>query len=154
MQQKRPPTDTELQKIPLFDEVEGKDFTLLQDFTRVVHYPADSLIFKEGTPGDSMYFILSGEIDIIKSSIVGEDVLLATLQKGSVLGEMSLVDNAARSATARARSESELIIFTRDAFFDLVKNHSRPACMIMLKLLRTLSLRLRQADSRVADIKQ
>ena len=71
MQFKRRPTDTELQKIPVFDEVDGGDFKLLQKFTEVVTYPAASLIFREESPGDSMFFVLSGAVDNIKSAIRG-----------------------------------------------------------------------------------
>lgn len=152
MESKRRPTDTELQKIPVFDEVDGRNFNWLQKFTEVVIYPTGSLIFREGTPGDSMFFILSGEIDIIKTSIKGENVLLATLEKGNVLGEMSLVDNAPRFATAVSKTNSDLVILRKESFFNLVEDHPRPACKIMLKLLRTLSLRLRQVDSKFADI--
>jgi len=152
MKKSRCPNDSELQMIPVFDEVEGRDLGLLQQFTEVIDYSAGLSMFREGGDGDAMFFILRGEVDIKKSSISGEEILLATLGKGTVLGEMSLVDNAPRSATAVAKTDIELVVLRKDSFFSLVEDHPRPACKILLKLLRTLSLRLRQVDSRVADI--
>ena len=154
MSSKRRPSDAELQTIPIFDEVDGPDFSLLQRFAEVVNYPAGMRMFGEGAPGDAMFFLLKGEVNIMKESVTGEKVLLATLGKGNVLGEMSLVDNAPRSATAVAKTDIELIVLTKESFLNLVESHPRPACKIMLKLMRTLSLRLRQVDSKVADIKK
>ncbi len=154
MEQKKLPSDSELHMIPVFDEVDGRDFRLLQRFTEVVKFSAGSLIFREGSPGDAMFFILKGEVNILKTSINEEKVLLATLGKGNVLGEMSLVDNAPRSATAIAKTDIELVSLRKDSFFRLVDDHPRPACKIMLKLMRTISLRLRQVGSKFADVKE
>ena len=147
----RHPTTEELSMIPIFDEVAGSDLQWIEKVAQVQKIPKGTPLFREGSPGDAMYFIMSGEVDIIKESLEGKAVLLATLCKGAVLGEMSLVDSAPRSATAVAKRDVKLILLKKHSFQILTDEHPGPACKILLKLLRTLSLRLRQADSKVAD---
>ena len=147
----RHPTTDEISSIPIFDEVDGRDFQWIEKTAYVQNLPKGTPLFKEGTPGDAMFFISSGEIDIIKEAEGGKQVHLATLYKGAVLGEMSLVDSAPRSASAVAKTDVKLIYLKKDSFKIFLDEHPRPACKILLKLLRTLSLRLRQADSKVVD---
>lgn len=147
----RRPTYDELHMIPIFDEVDGRDFIWLGKSTEVHSFGNGAEIFKEGAPGDAMYFILEGEVDIIKRSIDNKPVHLATLPKGTVFGEMSLVDSAPRSAAAIAKTPSQLIVLKKHSFFRLVEDHPRPACKILMKLMRTLSMRLRLVDSKFVD---
>lgn len=147
----RHPTFEELEMIPIFDEVAGPDFKLLAKAAEVDNYKAGMEIFKEGAPGDAMYFIISGQVEIVKKSASGESKRLALLPKGTVLGEMSLVDSAPRSATAIANTDVKMVLMKKHAFQTLTDEFPRPACKIMLKLLRTLSMRLRQTDSKIVD---
>ncbi len=78
-------------------------------------YRAGEVIFREGDDGDEAYMILSGKIDItIKSA--EEEIILATLERGEILGEMALVDDQPRMATATATAETSLSVIPREAF--------------------------------------
>jgi len=147
----RHPTFEELGMVPMFDEVDGRDLKLLAQASELAVYGAGMEIFREGAPGDAMYFILSGQVEIIKKTADGKPKVLALLPKGTVLGEMSLVDSAPRSASAIAKTDVKMVLMEKHAFQRLTDEHPRPACKIMLKLLRTLSMRLRQSDSRLVD---
>ncbi len=73
---------------------------------------AGDIIFEEGEVGDMAYLIISGEVEIFRTSGNRERVL-ATLDRGEIIGEMSLIDNAPRMASARALSDLELSIISR-----------------------------------------
>ena len=91
-------------------------------------------LFTEGDYGNSMYLVKSGNIDIM----VGGK-LLATVGAGEVLGEMALIDQPRRSATAVASTDSELISINEQRFLQLVEKQP----VFALAVLETICRRLR-----------
>ncbi|MEI8095044.1 MAG: cyclic nucleotide-binding domain-containing protein [Spirochaetales bacterium] len=86
-------------------------------FTR--SYPKDTMIFAEGQNGQEMYIIQKGQVKI--SKIVGDkEVLLAILKAGDIFGEMSLIENKARSASADAYEDAVLLAVNRANFQRMV----------------------------------
>ncbi|WP_417820954.1 cyclic nucleotide-binding domain-containing protein [Terasakiella sp.] len=81
---------------------------------RKVFYAGDR-IFKEGDPGDRAYIVERGMIEIYKM-VDGREVVLGTVNKGGIFGEMALIDNAPRMAAARSVQQTTLVIVTRDTF--------------------------------------
>jgi CRP/FNR family transcriptional regulator, cyclic AMP receptor protein len=81
---------------------------------RKVFYAGDK-IFKEGEPGDRAYIIERGMVEIFKL-IDGKEVVLGTINKGGIFGEMALIDNSPRMAAARAVQQTTLVVITRDVF--------------------------------------
>lgn len=77
---------------------------------RKVFY-AGTNIFKEGDSGDRAYLIQDGVIEIVKNGVT-----LATLGKGELFGEMALVDDQPRMASARAQTDVSVVIISRDTF--------------------------------------
>lgn len=73
------------------------------------------LIFREGTNTAEVYLIVKGEVEVFRTH-KGERLVLAKLGPNSVFGEMALIDNRARSATAVATKVSELIVLSRSGF--------------------------------------
>lgn len=78
--------------------------------------PAGTLIFGEGQPGDSMYVVQEGEVEIWH-----DGRLLATIHRGSIFGELAVIDGGPRSATAIARTDCRLVSIGRRQFELLVK---------------------------------
>ncbi|MGE5503319.1 MAG: cyclic nucleotide-binding domain-containing protein [Actinomycetota bacterium] len=77
---------------------------------RKVFY-AGANIFKEGDSGDRAYLIQDGQVEIVKNGVA-----LATIGKGELFGEMALVDDQPRMATAKAVTDVSCIIISRDVF--------------------------------------
>lgn len=102
---------------------------------------AGSVIFREGDPGDSLYVILEGEVDV---SVNGHHVW--RLQTGEVFGEMALVEARPRSATAVAHSACRLVTIDERRFLFLVTQTP----FFALGLLRLLASRLRAMDETVS----
>jgi len=101
---------------------------------------AGEVLFREGDKGDRMYLIKSGKIRIVKEMDEMEKTL-AVLNEGAFFGEMSVLDNRPRSASAIAETDTELIIVDRDAL--LRKVNENP---FIKYIIGTLTDRLRKTD--------
>jgi CRP-like cAMP-binding protein len=102
-------------------------------------YAAGEAIFREGDPGECMYCVKTGVVEVVAGGRV-----LETLEAGHVFGEMALVDNQPRSATARAKTDCQVVPIDEKTFFFLVQQTPNFA----LQLMRVLSERLRQTTRR------
>ena len=98
-------------------------------------------LFREGEPGDGLFLVLAGEINIIKSGLRGERSL-ARLGPGGVLGEMSLITADARSATGRASVDSQVLRVPAPRFRSLMEQGSTAALKIAAAISEVLARRL------------
>jgi CRP-like cAMP-binding protein len=107
-------------------------FRNTSDFDR---FDAGATIFAKGDPGNSMYAIKDGEVDIV----VG-DTVLETLGPGSIFGELALIDSNTRSASARAKTACEIVPIDERRFTFLVQETP----MFALQVMKVLAQRLRR----------
>jgi len=109
-------------------------------------YPPGEIIIEEGTHGTSAFIILSGTAEVFKKS-GDREITLATLGVGQVFGEMGLIEDRARSASVRSRSELRVHIIDRDHFNQLLP--TKPA--VLIPIMKSLFERLRQASDMLAE---
>jgi signal transduction histidine kinase len=102
-----------------------------------INVPTDQLIIEEGSLSEDMYVVVSGELRVSKRG-QGREVVLATLGPGEVVGEIALLDNAPRTASVTAATDSTLIRIPADAFEALIGD-SR----VVRRMFRTVTSRLR-----------
>ena len=95
------------------------------------------ILFKEGDPGDKMYIIQEGNIRISKM-IDGKEHILAVLGKGDFFGEMAIVNQVERTATATAVGTVRLLSFNREGFLGMIEKNARIALNVIDKLCRRL----------------
>jgi CRP/FNR family transcriptional regulator, cyclic AMP receptor protein len=110
------------------------------------HFAEGQGLFREGDSPDSVFRLLSGSVDILRE-LDGDPILLGTVGAGQFIGEMGVVENRPRSATARAASEVEVEILTPTEFFDQITRSPQAA----RELIQRLSQRLREADDRIVN---
>ena len=91
-----------------------------QNFSRVV-FEAHKTVFDEGDKGDSVYMIISGEVEIRKGTNTNNPHILAVLGKGDVFGEMALFDERPRMAAAITRETTEALRISRQEFSTRLK---------------------------------
>lgn len=106
-----------------------------------------SVIFEEGEAGDKMYIIQSGTVRITKL-IDGRAHQLAELVKGDFFGEMAIVSNISRSATAIASGTVEILAFDRQGFEAMIGKNT----MIAMNVIDKLSKRLQNANSQIQKL--
>jgi CRP/FNR family cyclic AMP-dependent transcriptional regulator len=116
--------------------------SLLDRFAR--DYPAGEVLFREGDPGDFMYVIQSGEVEIRRS--IGEvERVLAILPAGEFFGEMALINQRPRSATAVVRRESRLLVIEGRTFEAMIRGKTE----IAVRMIKTLAGRLERANQQI-----
>jgi CRP/FNR family cyclic AMP-dependent transcriptional regulator len=109
-------------------------------------YRKSEVIFKEGSAGSEMYLIHSGRVLLSVRQNETQEVPLVVLNPGDFFGEMALVDDSPRSATASAvEDDTELIVMDRARFLFMVRQQPEFA----LSLMHTLCRRLRDMDKRL-----
>ena len=108
-------------------------------------YAPGEVIFREGDPGKGLFVVLEGEVEILQETKEGER-RLACLGANTAFGELALIDDLPRSATARATAPSRLLILYRTHLEALVAGDKRIALVIMHNLLRTLAGYVRAAS--------
>ena len=112
-----------------------------QKFVQTYH--KSQIVCSEATPGKEMYIIHSGKVNLYSQQPSGRRKLLAVLGAGEFFGEMALVDNSPRSATAIAdRDNTELIVLDQAKFTYLIRQQPDFALVVMGKLCH----RLREAN--------
>jgi hypothetical protein len=113
------------------------------------HFAEGHVLFREGDPADCVFRVLSGAVDILRD-LDGEPILLGTVGAGQFIGEMGVVENRSRNATARTASEVEVEILTPTEFLDQIAGSPRTA----RELIQRLSQRLREANDRIVNDKR
>jgi CRP-like cAMP-binding protein len=108
-------------------------------------YAPGEVIFHEGDPGKCLFVVLEGEIEILQQTNEGER-RIATFGPGTAFGELALIDNLPRSATARASAPSLLLMLYRTHFEALVAGDRGIAFVIMQNLLHMLAGYVRAAN--------
>lgn len=124
----------------LFAELPSEELEFLKNSAQVIESARGSIIFNEGDPGNGLYLIKSGKIQILTSVGKGEEKVFATLGEGEVFGEMAIIENEKRSATAKAIEDSVLYFFPRDVALAALERSPKMAFC----LLREISRRLRE----------
>lgn len=118
----------------------------------VLEFDDDDEIFAEGQPCDGWYMIVKGEVAIVKGGINGMDHDLAQLESGEGFGEMGLIDDAPRLATATAVGKTTLARLPRDAFHTLLREEGSIAARIVLAMARVLAQRQRALTAILTDL--
>jgi CRP-like cAMP-binding protein len=143
-----------LQNIPLFRDLSPKELRILERVVHIRTYEAGEPVFVETEPGAGMYVIRSGRVDIVLQYRSERHLLLAELEPGDFFGEMALLGDTTRSATAVARERAELIGFFHPDLIDIINLHPGMGAKVSLGLAKTLAERLRYTNSQLRDIWQ
>jgi len=127
-----------LSDVPLFTGIGKKLLRKLLIDLIEKKYTAGDIIFHEGESGKAVYVVLEGSVKIIKKSD-SESKTLAVLGPGSHFGELSLIGQCSRFATAVAEKDSLLLIMYKSYFDDLIRGNSAISSRILLNLAGILS---------------
>ncbi|MGB0387296.1 MAG: cyclic nucleotide-binding domain-containing protein [Ardenticatenaceae bacterium] len=130
-----------LKKVPLFKNLPSELMVQLSGKVKKKSLPKGTVLFQEGERGDALYIIKQGQIQVFVKNMHGQDVVLNQFGPGDSFGEMSLVDQQPRSASAVANSKVELFKLCKQDFLLLMNQN--PA--FALAIMRDISSKLRFA---------
>jgi signal transduction histidine kinase len=135
-----------LRRVPLFAELSEEDLSSIAESADAVEVDAGDVLAGEGDPGDALFVIVSGELQVVKRSRT-TDVPIALLGPGEIVGEMSIFESLPRMASVRAVSPTRVIRIGRDEVVDLVS--TRPSAT--MSMLRTVMGRLRGTEAMLRE---
>ena len=135
-----------LSQVDLFATLDRKELQILSKTCQEKSYAAGSVIFHQGDTGVGLYVIKSGKVRVtIAPNPDRAEEEVAVLESGAFLGEMALLDELPRSATATAVEDSTVLLLPVWEFRGILRAHPD----IALKMLAVLSRRLRKVEARL-----
>lgn len=134
-----------LKQVPLLSGIAEAKLKLLAFTSERLTYRCGDVLFRQGEEGDAAYVILQGRAVVLVETPNGE-VKVAELAENSVVGEISIICNVARTATVRAETQLEVLRITKDKFSRLLSDFPE----MTLEILRVLATRLSQTTAELS----
>ncbi len=136
---------------PLFENFNLAEVRLMSHFMQVYRAEAGVEVIREGEPGDFMMLVIEGRIEVLKRDRWNAPRLIAVLDPGKTVGEMSMIDGEPRFATCVAVERSLLAVLTRESLARIILEQPVLGAKILMELVLMLSQRLRQTSSRLVS---
>lgn len=127
-----------LSETPMFAGLSTRALRRLAAMLFEKAYAPGDVVFFTGDPAQALFVVLDGSVEILIPVPGGED-RVASCGPGTVFGELALINDLPRSATARATAPTQLLILYHADFEELLKRHRRVAVVVMQNLLVTLA---------------
>lgn len=142
-----------LRLVPLFADMSDGE---LREFEKLIHrrtFKANETIFWEGEPGVGMYVIQRGVVAIFKHAPGEGREELASLRNGEFFGELALLDETPRSATAVAKEPADIIGLFRPDLFELLERKPRLGNKFLFQLASIIGERLKNTNSEMQALR-
>ena len=139
-----------LRRIKILGNMTDDQLARFAEFMEVEKIPQWAVVVKQGDPGDSMYFILEGELRV-RINVMGKETILTTLTTGEFFGDIALFDHGPRSADVVANSDSLVTKISVGALDKLSKEAPETATLFLRAIGRTLTARIRADNKRYGD---
>jgi CRP-like cAMP-binding protein len=136
-----------LRGVGLFQGLTSDQLNRLASISQREMYEADALIFSQGTPGDKMYIVADGQVEIRFDDPDGNDHTALYLGSGQIFGEMALLDQGSRSASVLAvQSGTEVYVISSQDFLTLCSTDTAIGYIMMRNMALDLSFKLRHKN--------
>jgi len=128
--------------IEMFELLHEDDQQAVADVVDAVQLEAGQTLFQAGEPGDSLFVVRSGSIELFIKDTAGQRIVLTVVEEGGLFGELALLDSGPRTATALALTDAELLVLDREDLLLLFQKRPDAA----LHMLAGMSVMTRKAD--------
>ncbi len=130
--------DRLVQENKVFGTMDADARRQLRDALEPVAVPAGTVLVREGDPADCLFLVAAGRLRVVTTDPTGEEVQLAEIGRGDLVGEMALITNRPRTATVRVLRDAHLLKLSTTAFTQLVANHPESARRISTEMVDRL----------------
>ena len=137
-----------IRRVPLFSLLPNPQLELLADAVSKRRFKRGENLVEQGEHSGALFILLSGHARVVMSNELGREVILARVGQGDCIGEMSLIDGEAHSATVSAEVQVDALVLGRGAFSQCLASSSLLAEAVM----RALVQRLRSADRKIESL--
>ncbi|KQT86130.1 cyclic nucleotide-binding domain-containing protein [Aurantimonas sp. Leaf443] len=127
-----------LKSVPIFSGIEPSRLKLIAYTAEAVAYRPGQAICQRGQMGDAAFVLMEGEADVSIATSAG-DYVVATLKRGDVVGEISILCDTPRTATVTARGSVTALRVRKDSFLQLLKQFPEISAQVMRGLAERLS---------------
>jgi CRP-like cAMP-binding protein len=142
-------TDTSLlQNVSLFSRLENKQLKAILKACTERNFETGELLVEQGHPGIGLFILVEGKVSVTKTLNDGEEVHIADNGPGEVIGEMSVLDGALRTASVKALEKTSCLVLSAWSFKSLMENHPEVA----LGILPIIMQRFRETNAALLDI--
>ena len=144
-----------LKEVPLFELLDDNERTELAAQLDVVRFAAGQTIFNYGEPGDAIYVISSGQVEVFFKNDTGERIVLEVATRGDFFGELSMLDEGTRSASVIATQDTQVLRLDRpdlEKFLQLRPQAAMDLLAAMGRRLRETVERLRHTATRNVNV--
>lgn len=135
-----------LQDIPIFSKLTKREISALLNIIHDRNYIAREYIFYQGDPGIGMYIIREGKVRIERKTDSSEIIPLATFKEGDFFGELALLDDEKRSASAIAETDVKLAVIFKPDLDDFISRFPKKGIKILQGISHIVAVRLRQLN--------
>ena len=139
-------------KCPLLENFSQPEVLLLAHFMQVYRAAAGAEVIREGDGGDFMLMLLEGRIEVHKRDRWNTQQLLAAVESGRTLGEMSMIDGEPRFATCIAAEPSLIAVLDRESLARIIVEQPLLGAKVLMELVLMLSHRLRATSQRLLGL--
>lgn len=136
----------------LLENFSPAEVRLLAHFMSVFRAPAGTEIIHEGDPGDFMFMILEGLVEVRRRDRWGEPQVIATVDPGKTLGEMSMIDGEPRFASCVSTQDAVVAVLDRESLARIIVEQPMLGAKILMELVLMLSQRLRATGARLVEV--
>jgi CRP-like cAMP-binding protein len=136
-----------IRQVPIFSTVDPSMQKLLCFSSDRLAYEGGQTMFSAGDPPDSAYIVLEGEVDIIVPTEKGS-LVVNTLKRNDVIGEIGIFGDVPRTATATAKTRVEVLRISRDVFVNVIRGNPDAA----IALIRILADRLAKTTAQLRKL--
>lgn len=137
--------------LDLFSSLSDEEIDILVRHAKILSLVEDEVLFHQGDEGDFFAVIIDGRIEIAKHTEKETPVALASLSRGSTFGEMALIDQETRSASAIAVEPTSIFVLSRKSFDLLVHQHPRCGTKLLRKIASILCNHIRETSKQFAE---
>lgn len=142
-----------LPEIPVFENLDRNQIEELSSWLERKNIEKGKMLFEEGDSSDGLYVLARGEVEILKNSAAGP-LVIAELEAPTVVGEMGLLNEEARSASVRTQNKIVVGFLPCALFEKMLAERNITALLIALNLGRIACLRLRATTRRLAELSE
>ncbi len=143
-----------LRDVDIFSQLTDEERRSIAAVLTPHEYEAGDALFYQGEPGTEMFILKEGSIAIEMDTDAGETIEIATLEAGDFLGEMSIFEDAPRSATCRSKGRSFLYGLSMEEFSRLMAERPSVAIKVMNRMLRIVAARLQRSSAFLSGMVQ
>lgn len=140
-----------LSGITIFADLDSEELNTVSEHLHVSRLQAGDIVFSEGDPGDEVYFVVDGILDVLKAVEGRLEKNIAVKAPGGSIGEMAVFGSFSRTATVKARTETTLLTLSRKRLNLICDEHPRIGVKILRAIARLLSCHLRDTSQELLE---